>query len=291
VRYAWIRDHAKAYPRAVMFRALQVSAGGYYSWVERKPSKRQQRQAGIAESVKKFHTRSNQIYGYRKVHEDLVNETQHSCSEELIRRIMRRNGLRSKVKHKFIVTTDSAHAYTVAPNRLERDFSAREQNQKWVGDITYIRTKENWLYLCMIQDLYSRRVVGWAMSDTINSALVSAAFKMALQQRRPGPGLIFHSDRGVQYAADEYQDLLRRNKTLCSMSRKGDCWDNACAESFFSKLKGEHIQERIYATHEEARQEVFWYIEVFYNRSRRHAALGYVSPVEFEKQNAGNQAA
>ena len=274
-----------------MFRALQVSAGGYYSWAERKLSKRQQRQAGIAESVKKFHARSKQVYGYRKVHEDIVQETEHSCSRELVRRIMHKNGLRSKVKRKFVRTTDSDHAYAVAPNLLERDFRAEEQNQKWVGDITYIRTLEGWLYLCIVQDLYSRRVVGWAMSDTIDSALVKAALKMAVQQRRPGPGLIFHSDRGVQYAADAYQDLLRRTKALCSMSRKGNCWDNACAENFFSKLKGEHIQERVYATYKEAQQEVFWYIEVFYNRSRRHAALGYVSPVVFEEQNAGKKAA
>ncbi len=274
-----------------MFRALQVSAGGYYAWVARKPTKRQQRQASIAESIKKFHARSSQIYGYRKVHKDLEQETEHSCSQELVRRIMRKNGLRSKVKRKFVITTDSAHAYVVAPNRLERDFSACDQNQKWVGDITYIQTQQDWLYLCIVQDLYSRRVVGWAMSDRINSALVCDALKMAVQQRRPGPGLIFHSDRGVQYAADEYQDLLRRHKTLCSMSRKGDCWDNACAESFFSKLKGEHIQNRIYVTHAEARQDVFWYIEVFYNRSRRHATLGYVSPVAFEEQNLEKEAA
>ena len=274
-----------------MFRALQVSAGGYYAWVERKPSKQHMRQASITESVKKSHARSRQVYGYRKVHEDLIQEEGHSCSAELVRRVMRKNGLKSKVKGKFIATTDSAHAYVVAPNRLARDFSASAQDQKWVGDITYIRTQEDWLYLCVVQDLYSRRIVGWAMSDTINSALVCAALKMALQQRSPGPGLLFHSDRGVQYAADEYQELLRRNKTMCSMSRKGNCWDNACAENFFSRLKCEHIQDRVYATHDEARLDVFWYIEVFYNRSRRHAALGYVSPVAFEKQNARGKAA
>jgi putative transposase len=274
-----------------MFRALQVSAGGYYAWAERKPSKRHMQQASLAESVKKFHARSRQVYGYRKVHEDLIQEEGHSCSAELVRRVMRKNGLKSKVKSKFVVTTDSAHAYVVAPNRLARDFSASTQNRKWVGDITCIRTQEDWLYLCVVQDLYSRRIVGWAMSDTINSALVCAALKMALQQRRPGPGLLFHSDRGVQYAADEYQELLRRNKTMCSMSRKGNCWDNACAENFFSRLKCEHIQDRIYATRDEARLDVFWYIEVFYNRSRRHAALGYISPVAFEEQNARGKAA
>jgi putative transposase len=274
-----------------MFRALQVSAGGYYAWLGRRPSKRQIRCADIAESVKKFHARSRKIYGYRKVHEDIIDETDHRCSAELVRRIMRTSGLRSKVKSRFVTTTDSAHAYAVAPNRLERNFSADEQNRKWVGDITCIRTLEGWLYLCIVQDLYSRRVVGWSMSERIDSALAGSALKMALQQRLPMPGLLFHSDRGVQYAADDYQELLRRNRALCSMSRKGDCWDNACAENFFSKLKCEHIQDRVYVSRAEARQEVFWYIEVFYNRSRRHAALGYVSPVAFEEQNSGKRAA
>jgi putative transposase len=223
--------------------------------------------------------------------EDLVQENGCTCSAELARRVKRRNGLRSKVKGKFVLTTDSAHAYTVAPNRLERDFSAGRENQKWAGDITHIRTYEGWLYLCIVQDLYSRRVVVWAMSDTINGALVCVALKMALQRRRPRPGLLFHSDRGVQYAADEYQELLRRNKTLCSMSRKGDCWDNACAKSFFSRLKCELIQDRVYTTCKEAGQELFWYIELFYNRVRRHAALGYVSPIAFEEQNLGKIAA
>jgi putative transposase len=274
-----------------MFRALRVSAGGYYAWLSRKPSRLKLRCAAITESVKQFHARSKRIYGYRKVYKDIVDETDHGCSAELVRRLMRRNGLRSKVKRRFITTTDSAHSYAVAPNRLNRDFSADGRDRKWAGDITYIRTLEGWLYLCIVQDLYSRRVVGWSMSDRIDSALVSNAFRMALQQRRPMPGLLFHSDRGVQYAADAYQELLRRSKALCSMSRKGDCWDNACSECFFSKLKGEHIQDQVYSTRDEARREVFWYIEVFYNRSRRHAALGYLTPVAFEEQAVGEKAA
>lgn len=291
MRYAWIRDHAAEYSRAVMFRALRVSASGYYAWAGRGPSRRQLREAGIAESVKKFHAQSRQVYGYRKVHFDVVQEDGHACSAEMVRRVMRRNGLRSKVKRKFIVTTDSGHVYSVAPNRLDRNFSATEENRKWVGDITYIRTREGWLYLSVIQDLYSRKIVGWSMAETIKSALVCDALKMALQHRRPEAGLLFHSDRGVQYAAEEYQGLLSRNKVICSMSRKGNCWDNACAENFFSRLKSEHIQDRMYASRQEARQDVFWYIEVFYNRSRRHAALGYISPVVFEEQQAWEKAA
>jgi putative transposase len=274
-----------------MFRVLNVSRSGYYAWMVRRPSRRWLREAGIAEAAKKFHARSRQIYGYRKVHKDLVQEDGHRCSPELVRRIMRRNGLRSKVKRKFIATTDSGHGYSVAPNRLARTFSATEQNRKWVGDITYIRTREGWLYLSVIQDLYSRKIVGWSMAETIQSTLVCDALKMALQHRQPEPWLLFHSDRGVQYAAEEYQNMLSRHKVLCSMSRKGDCWDNACAENFFSRLKSEHIQDRVYASRHEARQDVFWYIEVFYNRSRRHAALGYVCPVEFEKQQDCKKAA
>lgn len=274
-----------------MCRVLAVSASGYYAWAGRRPSERHTRHLRIAESVKKFHARSKQIYGYRKVHNDLTQEDGWRCSAELVRRVMRRHGLRSKVKRKYIATTDSGHSYNVAPNRLDRRFQATAQNRKWVGDITYIRTREGWLYLSVIQDLYSRKIVGWAMAERIQSALVCEAFKMALQQRRPEPGLLFHSDRGVQYAAEEYQALLSRNKVLCSMSRKGNCWDNACAENFFSRLKSEHIQDRVYASRHEARQDVFWYIEVFYNRGRRHAALGYVSPVSFEEQQNWKKAA
>jgi len=208
-----------------------------------------QRRAAITERVKQFHARSRQTYGYRKVYKDVVHETEHGCSDELVRRIMRSNGLRSKVKSRHSVTTDSAHNYAIALNRLNRDFRVDAQNRKWAGDITYIRTLEGWLYLCIVQDLIFRRIVGWSMSERIDSALVSTAFRMALQQSRPGPELLFHSDRGVQYAADAYQELLRRSKVLCSMSRKGDCWDNACAECFFGKLKGEHIQDQVYAQH------------------------------------------
>lgn len=273
-----------------MFRTLRVSASGYYAWAERRPSKKQLLEAGITDSVKDFHARSRQVYGYRKIHRDLV-EAGHTCSAEMVRRVMHRNGLKSKVKRKFIATTDSGHSYSVAPKRLDRNFSATGQNRKWVGDITYIRTREGWLYLSVIQDLYSRKIVGWSMADTIKSALVCDAFKMAVQHRRPEPGLVFHSDRGVQYAAEEYQDLLSRNKVICSMSRKGNCWDNACAENFFGRLKSEHIQDRLYASRQEARQDVFWYIEVFYNRNRRHAALDYISPVAFEKQQSWKKAA
>jgi putative transposase len=274
-----------------MFRVLKVSSSGYYAWKKRGPSNRQLREVWLTDSIKKYHARSRQIYGYRKVHEDLVQEEGKNCSDELVRRIMRKNGLRSKVKRKFITTTDSGHSYSIAPNRLNRKFRTRERNRKWVGDITYIRTQEGWLYLSIIQDLYSRKIVGWSMSEKINSTLVCEALKMALQSRRPGHGLLFHSDRGVQYAAEQYQELLGRNKVLCSMSRKGDCWDNACAENFFSRLKSEHVQDQVYATRSEARQDLFWYIEVFYNRSRRHAALGYVSPIDFEEQMGDKEAA
>jgi putative transposase len=282
VKYAWIRDHAAEYPVALQCRILAVSRSGYYEWRLRKPSKRQERRAVIAEKAVVFHARSNGVYGYRKVFHDIVEEAKVTCCRETVRKIMREKGLVSKVKRRFVRTTDSRHSLPVAQNRLARDFSATAPDQKWVADITYIRTMEGWLYLAGIMDLYSRRIVGWAMSDRIDTQLVSQALNMALHHRQPSPGLLHHSDRGVQYAADDFQAILTRCGIECSMSRKGNCWDNACQESFFGKLKAEHIRDRVYATREEARLDVFWYIEVFYNRMRRHAALGYVAPVEFE---------
>ncbi len=197
---------------------------------------------------------------------------------------MAAQGLRSKVKRAFVVTTDSSHGQPIAANLLAREFDADKPNRKWAADITYIRTREGWLYLAAIMDLYSRRIVGWSMSASIDANLVDAALQMAVQGRRPGKDLIHHSDRGVQYASDQYQGLLGRHGITCSMSRKGDCWDNACMESFFGKLKTEWVCGRTYGDHSEARLELFWYIEVFYNRKRRHASLGYVSPVDYEQR-------
>jgi len=291
VKYVWIRGHAGEFPVALMCRVLKVSRSGYYGWLARRPSERKRRRDQIAAAARQSHQDSNRIYGYRKVHEELVQDKGLKCCKETVRKVMRRLGIRSKVSRKFIVTTDSRHRRPVAANKLDRDFRASGPNQKWVADISYVRTREGWLYLGVVMDLWSRRIVGWSMSRTIDAKLVCDALNMAVRSRCPGRGLIHHSDRGIQYASDRFQQLLALHGVDCSMSRKGDCWDNAPAESFFGKLKTEHIGQCIYKNRREAEQELFWYIEVFYNRQRRHAELGYLSPAEFEKRGMGKRAA
>jgi putative transposase len=275
----------------LMCSTLAISSSGYYEWRKRNPSPREEKRREIAQKASEFHARSKAIYGYRKVFKDIQEETTIVCGEETVRRVMRANGLVSRVKRRFVRTTDSCHSLPVAANLLARDFSAAAPNQKWVADITYIRTGEGWLYLAGVMDLYSRRIIGWSMSDRIDAELVCQAMNMAIRHRQPGPGLVHHSDRGVQYAAEDFQAILTRCGIGCSMSRKGNCWDNASKESFFGKFKAEWVYHRVYATKEEAKLDIFWYIEVFYNRMRRHAALGYVSPVEFEEHGAKGSAA
>lgn len=286
MRYAWIKKHHTLFSVALMCSVLRVSRSGYYAWRKRKPSAQENKRRMIAAKAAVFHERSRKIYGYRKIHEDIIRETEIVCCAETVRRVMRKIGLFSRTKRKFVRTTDSKHRLPTAKNILARDFSASGMNEKWVADITYIQTREGWLYLAGVMDLYSRRIVGWAMSERIDAALVCDALEMALLHRCPGKGLLHHSDRGVQYASDRFQMLLDRYELVGSMSRKGNCWDNACKESFFGKLKCEWIQGRIYKTRREAEQDVFWYIEVFYNRMRRHASLGYVSPADFEAREA-----
>jgi len=282
VRYAWIKEHDQEFPVAVMCEVLQVSTSGYYGWLGHSPSAQQQRRERIAQSAARFYFESECIYGYRKVYEDML-EANINCCRETVRRIMRQIGLFSRVKRKFVLTTDSEHAMAVADNLLSRDFTATSPNQKWVADITYIPTLQGWLYLAAVMDLYSRRIVGWAMSERIDSALVLSAMNMAISQRRPEAGLLHHSDRGSQYASEAFQDLLDDNGIVCSMSRKGDCWDNACIESFFGSLKTEWVRDKKYQTREQARDDVFKYMELFYNRKRRHATLGYLSPAAYEE--------
>jgi len=282
MRFAWIKKHTGALKTTFMCKVMKVSRSSYYDWLSREPSAREKKRLKIAEHATIFYKRSRKIYGYRKVYEDIMAETDITCCDETVRLIMREKGLFSRVKRKFVRTTDSKHSLPVAKNTLNRDFYASAMNQKWAADITYVRTVEGWLYLAGVMDLYSRRIVGWAMSENIDANLVCDALKMATRHRNPDSALLHHSDRGIQYASDRFQSLLDRNNFECSMSRKGNCWDNAAKESFFGKLKGEWIQDKIYKNREEAKQDVFWYIEVFYNRLRRHAALGYVSPVEFE---------
>jgi transposase InsO family protein len=283
VKYAWIQEQRDVYPVVVMCEVLEVSPSGYYAWCSREPSPRQRRLEAIAAAVEQSHRESDSVYGYRKVHEDL-QERQIACCLETVRGVLREKGLFSRTRKKFVVTTDSGHALPVADNVLARDFTASAPDQKWVADITYVPTGEGWLYLAVVLDLFSRRIVGWSMSASLEAALVLDALRMALEHRRPGPGLVHHSDRGSQYASDAFASLLERHKIVCSMSRKGNCWDNAPAESFFGKLKTERVYGQHYATREEAKLDLFKYIELFYNRKRRHASLGYLSPVAFEER-------
>lgn len=259
-----------------------MSKSAYYAWLKRKPSDQTKRREALGQAVKQSFVKSRAVYGYRKVHEDLIQDYKIAVCKETVRSIMLENGFRSKLKRKFVVTTDSRHDHKTHPNLIMRDFQASRPNEKWAADITYIRTQQGWLYLAAIMDLYSRRIVGWAFSKHIDAELVCEAFNMAILQRCPGESLVHHSDRGVQYASQMFQNCLDRLGISCSMSRKGNPWDNACMESFFGKVKNEHIRKRVYRTRAEAEQDVFWYIELFYNRERRHASLGYVSPADFE---------
>ena len=283
MKYGWIKEHQNDYPTTAMCRVLDVSDSGYYDWHNRKASPQQQRHDKISQAAARFYFESNRIYGYRKVHEDLV-EDGIACCDRTVHRVMAEMGLYSRVKRKFVVTTDSKHHEPVAENILDRDFASSCPNEKWVTDITYISTQEGWLYLAAVMDLFSRRIVGWSMSKHIDTALVESALAMAVRQRRPDIGLLHHSDRGVQYASGDYQQKLSDLGIICSMSRKGNCWDNAAMESFFGSLKTEWVYGKTYATQEIAKQDLFKYIELFYNRKRRHASLGYVSPAVFEKR-------
>jgi putative transposase len=243
---------------------------------------RQRRQA-IARAAWQSHRDSHGTYGYRRVHRDLIEDHEIACCRETVRRVMAELGLSGKHKRRFIKTTDSNHDEPVARNLLQRDFTATRPDQKWLADITYIRLAEGWLYLAVILDSFSRRVVGWSLSRHIDADLVCAALAMALRRRCVSSDLLHHSDRGVQYASQALREMLEREGLTMSMSRKGDPWDNAMMESFFGSLKTEWIDTG-YATEAQARMEVFKYIEVFYNRTRRHSALGYLSPAEYERR-------
>src|SRR6516164_5153745 len=265
-----------------MCRVLQGSPGGYYSWRGRPASARQQRREALAGEIRAIHREVKQRYGSPRMHAELLARGR-SCCVNTVARLMHEQGIAAKTKRKFRCTTDSSHNLPVADNLLDRQFEPAAVNRAWVADITYIPTREGWLYLAAVEDWYSRQVVGWSMGERISSRLVVDALEMALSRRLPGQGLVAHSDRGSQYASDDYQRLLGRHGITCSMSRRGDCWDNAPMESFFASLKKELVHHEDYRSRAEARASLFEYIEVFYNRVRRHSALGYLSPVEYEQ--------
>ena len=283
MRYAWIETQRDDYPLNRLCRVLQVSRSGYYAWRRRQPSATAERRQAIARGVQQSHRDSHGTYGYRRVHQDLLDDHAMACCRETVRRVMADLGLSGKQKRRFITTTDSNHAEPIAANLLQRDFTATRPDQKWLADITYIRLNEGWLYLAVVLDCFSRRIVGWSLSRNIDADLVCGALEMALRRRCPSDDLVHHSDRGVQYASRPLRKRLKEEGVTMSMSRKGDPWDNAMMESFFGSLKTEWMATG-YATEEEARMEVFKYIEMFYNPTRRHSALGYLSPAEYERR-------
>lgn len=267
-----------------MCRVLKVSRSGYYGWRGRKPSARQQANAGLLEQIRAIHLGSRQTYGSPRVHAELTNRGVW-CGRHRVARLMRRANLVAKMTRRFRITTRSKMNPPAAPNRLCAPFVVSQANRQWVSDLTFIPTRAGWLYLAVVLDLFSRKVVGWAMDLRITSGLVCEALCMAIQQRRPIKGVIVHSDQGSQYTSFDYQRLLKESGLLPSMSRKGCCYDNAVVESFFHTLKTELVGFQDYRSRDEARSSVFEYIELFYNRIRRHSTLNYRSPVEFETMN------
>ena len=280
MRYRLIDQHRSQYRIRWMCSALDVSPSGFYAWRARPESARAQTDRRLLERICQIHTDSRQTYGHRRVRAALQAEG-YSIGRRRVARLMRRYGVRPKTRRKFRVTTDSKHTHPIAPNRLDRQFHVTAANQVWTTDISYIATAEGWLYLAIVLDLYSRQVIGWAMEATMSQNLTLRALSMALQRQRPQAGLVHHSDRGSQYACQAYQKLLAKHKIVCSMSRKGNCWDNAPTESWFHTLKTEQVYHVSYKTRQEAMLDIFDYIEVFYNRQRRHSTLGYLTPVQF----------
>jgi transposase InsO family protein len=283
MKYRQIEDHRGQYPTRWMCSALTVSPRGFYGWRRRPDSARRREDRRLLGEIRASYERSDRVYGSPRVKKDL-KELGYWCSTKRIARIMRHNGLIAVQRRRFKQTTQSAHNYPVTPNVLLRDFTADAANRVWLADITYIQTEEGWLYLAAVMDLYSRRIVGWNTADRIDRQLALTALEDALRTRQPEPGLIHHSDQGSQYASYEYQQRLTQAQAICSMSRKGDCYDNAPMESFFSSLKRERVHRRKYWSRSEATNDIEDYIESFYNRRRRHSHIGDVSPVQFEAQ-------
>jgi len=280
-----IERHRGLYPLVMMCRLLEVRRNTYYAWRRRPESRRVKEDRRLVMEIEVSHRASDRSYGSPRVHEDL-QEQGLRCGRKRVARLMRENGIRAKQARRYKVTTDSDHNHPVAANLLDRQFDVDGPDRVWTADITYIRTREGWLYLAVILDLFSRRVVGWSMSNRVDGQLTLGALRMARSRRRPQVGLLHHSDRGSQYACRDYRVVLEQHGMICSMSRKGDCWDNAVSESFFKTLKAERVNDRDYWTREEAKTDIIDYIERFYNRKRRHSYLGYISPVEYELRKA-----
>jgi putative transposase len=281
MRYRAIQEHDRRDPIRLMCRALAVSAAGDYAWRSRPESPRAGSARTVLSAIRVIHRESRETYGSPRIWEALVKQG-HRIGEHRGARLMRQNGIRAKTVKTWRATTQSNHRLPVAQNPLNRQFMVEAPNRVWAGDLTYVWTTEGWLYLAVLLDLYSRRVIGWAMGHRLTVDLVEQALTMALVTRRPEAGRLHHSDRGSQYAATSYQRVLDAQGLVPSMSRKGTCWDNACVESFVGTLKRELVHHRHYATRDDATRDIFEYLEVFYNRQRRHSTLGYHSPAEYE---------
>lgn len=264
---------------------MSVSRSGFYEWLSRPESKRAQEDQALKADIRVIHEKHRQRYGERRIKDDLA-DLGKKVSRKRIGRLMKEEGLKCKTRRKFRATTDSSHNKPVAENLLKRNFNQKQPDQAYVGDITYVPTREGWLYLSVFIDLCSRTVVGWSMGSRMTATLVTDSLEMAMWKRRPDAGLLVHSDRGSQYVSDRYQRLLKHKSFICSMSRKGNCWDNAVAESFFHTLKTELIHHEDFQTREEAKQAIFEYIEVYYNRQRKHSTNGYLAPLKYEQKLA-----
>jgi putative transposase len=281
MKFCFIREHSGCYPVLTMCRLLNVSKAGFYAW-QLRPTSRTERESDLLVSqIQAIHAESRSTYGSRRVHKVLQNDGM-TVSLNRVAKLMKANEIKGRQKKRFRVANYSKHTFPVADNLLARNFDVSQPNRFWVSDITYISTRQGWLYLAVTLDLFSRKIVGWSMDDRMPWDLVGRAFNMAFESRRPSPGLVHHSDQGSQYACDDYQALLKVSKAVCSMSRKGNCWDNAVAESFFHTLKTELVYHEDYHNRWEARHSIFDYIESFYNRRRLHSTLGYQSPEAYE---------
>jgi putative transposase len=284
--FCFIEDHRDTYPVQLMCSVLEVSPAGYYAWRSRPQSARSAANSELLSAIRQVHQDNHGRYGSPRIHVTLQNQGR-GASRGRIERLMRRHGVRAiMAPARRVRTTDSRHDLPIAPNLLDRNFTAAAPNRVWLAEITYIETDEGWLYLAAIMDLFSRKIVGWAMRDHLRTELASTALAMAITRQRPAQGLVHHSDRGVQYAAHDYRSRLQSAGIKASMSRKADCYDNAPMESFFHTLKTELVHHRKYATRAEAQRDIFAYIEGFYNRTRLHSSIGYISPIDRERKAA-----
>ena len=284
--FGFVDEHRHTWPVRTICAVLGVSASGYYAWRRRPESQRSVENRALLDDIRCAHAESGGCYGAPRIHA-VLRAAGRCVGRHRIARLMRLAGLRGLAAiPRRVRTTDSRHDYPIAPNRLRRNFTATAPNQVWLADLTYIRTGEGWLFLAALIDMHTRKVVGWSMRETLHASIALEALEMAIKRQRPAPGLIQHSDRGIQYAADEYRQALAAAKITTSMSRKGNCLDNAPMESFFHTLKVERVHHRVYATRDEARRDLFAYIEGFYNSRRLHSAIGYRSPADMERMAA-----